>query len=110
MEYMRQYAHLRPKTQLFSTTMRVRDTLSIATQEFYHKNGFYWIHTPILTTSDCEGAGETFKVSVDKEPQFFKDKQAYLTVSGQLNLEPFACSMERVYVFGPSFRAEKSST
>src|SRR6185312_17067875 len=106
MEYMRQYPHLRPKTQFFSTVMRVRDTLSMATQQFYHDNGFYWIHTPLLTTSDCEGAGETFKILVDKEPLFFKEKQAYLTVSGQIHLEPFACSMGRVYVFGPSFRAE----
>ena len=109
-EYLRQYPHLRPKTQKFSTVMRIRDTLSFVTQKFYRKNGFHWIHTPILTTSDCEGAGETFKVSVEKEKEFFKDKQAYLTVSGQLHLEPFACSMGRVYTFGPSFRAEKSTT
>ena len=109
-EYLRQYLHLRPKTNSFSTVMRLRNTLSFATQKFYHKKGFQWIHTPILTTSDCEGAGETFKVSVEKEAQFFKEKQAYLTVSGQLHLEPFACSMGRVYTFGPSFRAEKSTT
>jgi asparaginyl-tRNA synthetase len=109
-EYMRQFVHLRPKTQIFSTIQRIRHTIAMATYQFYDQQGYFLIHTPFMTTSDCEGAGETFKVSVDKEPAFFKDKTACLTVSGQLHLEPFACSMEKVFTFGPSFRAEKSST
>lgn len=110
LDYLRQYPHLRPKTKIFSSIMRVRHQLAMATQKFYHDEGFYWIHTPLLTTSDCEGAGAAFKVHAEKTPEFFKDKQAYLTVSGQLHVEPYACSMRRVYTFGPSFRAESSST
>ncbi len=109
-EYVRKFSHLRSKTKTFSAVMRIRDFLATETIKFFSERGFYWIHTPILTTSDCEGAGEAFKVTVDEVPDFFRDKSAYLTVSGQLHVEPFAVSMGKVYTFGPSFRAEKSVT
>lgn len=121
-EFLRSIAHLRPRTDTFASVMRVRNELARNTHDFFQGHGFKWIHTPIITGSDCEGAGEMFRVStldmssppmkdgkVDYSKDFFKG-EAHLTVSGQLNVEPFACSMGRVYTFGPTFRAENSNT
>lgn len=109
MEYLRSVAHLRPRSQVFSAITRVRTELAQATQSFFYGKGYQWIHTPIITGSDCEGGGEMFRVSTDSKEEFF-GKPAFLTVSGQLNVEPFACSMGKVYTFGPTFRAENSQT
>ncbi len=171
-EYLRSVAHLRPRTNTFGAIARVRHCLSMAVHRFFHERGFYWVHTPIITASDCEGAGAMFRVSTldlqslplkqsgqvvewssgqvtDKEsgqvcntsepraeasgvPQnrslplaapksqkpkfaidFSKDffgKEAYLTVSGQLNVETYCCALSKVYTFGPTFRAENSNT
>ncbi|MTJ01194.1 asparagine--tRNA ligase [Idiomarina piscisalsi] len=123
MEYLREYAHLRPRTNITGAVMRVRNTLSQAIHRFFHENGYLWVSTPIITTSDCEGAGEMFRVStldllnvpktdkgdVDFSQDFF-GKEAFLTVSGQLNVESYACSLSKVYTFGPTFRAENSNT
>ncbi len=122
-EYLREVAHLRPRTNLISAVTRVRHTLSQAVHRFFHENGFYWIHTPIITANDCEGAGEMFRVStldamnpprldgggVDFSKDFF-GREAHLTVSGQLNVETYCMAMSRVYTFGPTFRAENSNT
>ena len=122
-EYLREVAHLRPRTNTIGAVTRVRHTLSQAVHRFFHERGFFWIHTPIITTSDAEGAGQMFKVStldfanlprtpegkVDFAQDFF-GKQASLTVSGQLNVEAYCLSMSRVYTFGPTFRAENSNT
>ena len=122
-EYLREVAHLRPRTNLIGAVTRVRHTLSQAVHQFFDKNGFYWIHTPIITSSDTEGAGEMFRVStldavnpprtdaggVDWSQDFF-GKEAKLTVSGQLNVETYCLAMSRVYTFGPTFRAENSNT
>jgi len=122
-EFLRDNAHLRPRTNTFGAIARVRSTLSTAIHDFFQKRGFLWIHTPIITGSDAEGAGNLFQVSTlnhslpprdgsgntDYRQDFF-GKKAYLTVSGQLQLENFACSMTRVYTFGPTFRAENSNT
>jgi asparaginyl-tRNA synthetase len=123
MEYLREVAHLRPRTNVIGAVTRVRHTLAQAVQRFFHERGFYWIHTPIITASDAEGAGEMFRVStldlvnlprkpdgaVDFERDFF-GREAHLTVSGQLNVECFCLAMSRVYTFGPTFRAENSNT
>lgn len=123
MEYLREYAHLRPRTNVTGAVMRVRNTLSQAIHRFFHEHGYLWVSTPIITTSDCEGAGEMFRVStldmlnvpktdkgdVDFSQDFF-GKEAFLTVSGQLNVESYACSLSKVYTFGPTFRAENSNT
>ncbi|RUO43503.1 asparagine--tRNA ligase [Idiomarina aquatica] len=123
MEYLREYAHLRPRTNVTGAVMRVRNTLSQAIHRFFHEHGYLWVSTPIITTSDCEGAGEMFRVStldllnvpktetgeVDFSEDFF-GKEAFLTVSGQLNVESYACSLSKVYTFGPTFRAENSNT
>ncbi|MDX2114494.1 MAG: asparagine--tRNA ligase [Planctomycetota bacterium] len=122
-EYLRDYAHLRVRTNTFGAVARVRHALAMAVHRFFHERGFFWVHTPILTASDCEGAGEMFRVStldalnpartpegkVDWERDFF-GKEAYLTVSGQLNVETYCCALSRVYTFGPTFRAENSNT
>jgi asparaginyl-tRNA synthetase len=122
-EYLREVAHLRPRTNTFSALTRVRNSLAQATHRFFHENGFFWIHTPIVTTSDAEGAGEAFRIStldlmnpplkddgsIDFSQDFF-GKETFLTVSGQLNVEAYCCSMSRVYTFGPTFRAENSNT
>jgi asparaginyl-tRNA synthetase len=122
-EYLREVAHLRARTNTFGAITRVRNTLSQAVNRFFHERGFFWIHTPIITASDCEGAGEMFKVStldqqnpprtpdgkVDYSQDFF-GKQASLTVSGQLNVETYCMAMSKVYTFGPTFRAENSNT
>ncbi|USD39019.1 MULTISPECIES: asparagine--tRNA ligase [Ferrimonas] len=122
-EYLREVAHLRPRTNLIGAVMRVRNCLSQAIHRFYHEQGFLWASTPILTASDCEGAGEMFRVStldmnnlprtdkgdVDYDKDFF-GKETFLTVSGQLNAETYACALSKVYTFGPTFRAENSNT
>ncbi len=122
-EFLREVAHLRPRTNTFGAVTRVRHTLAMAVHRFFHENGFYWIHTPIITTSDAEGAGEMFRVStldaanpprrtdgsVAWEEDFF-GQRAGLTVSGQLNVEAYCLAMSRVYTFGPTFRAENSNT
>ncbi len=123
MEFLREVAHLRPRTNIIGAVTRVRHTLAQAIHRFHHEQGFYWIHTPIITASDCEGAGEMFRVStldmvnpprtdsggVDWSKDFF-GKEAHLTVSGQLNVESFCMALSRVYTFGPTFRAENSNT
>ncbi|MBD5118669.1 MAG: asparagine--tRNA ligase [Clostridiales bacterium] len=122
-EYLRTIQHLRPRTNLFSATFRVRSMAAYAIHCFFQERGFIYIHTPIITASDCEGAGEMFQVttldmnnpprmengSVDWSKDFF-GKRANLTVSGQLNAENFAMAFGNVYTFGPTFRAEDSNT
>jgi asparaginyl-tRNA synthetase len=123
-EYLREVAHLRPRTNTFGAVTRVRHTLSMAIHRFFHERGFFWVHTPIITTSDAEGAGAMFKVStldlanlprkeggqhIDYAQDFF-GKPASLTVSGQLNVESYCLAMSKVYTFGPTFRAERSFT
>ncbi|AXT37421.1 asparagine--tRNA ligase [Alteromonas sp. BL110] len=122
-EYLREYAHLRPRTNVIGAVTRVRNCLSQAIHRFFHGKGYYWISTPILTASDTEGAGEMFRVStldmmnlplddkgnVDYSEDFF-GKETYLTVSGQLNVETYCTAMSKVYTFGPTFRAENSNT
>jgi asparaginyl-tRNA synthetase len=123
LEYLREVAHLRPRTNTIGAVTRVRHCLSQAIHRFFHENGFFWIHTPIITASDCEGAGELFRVStldlanLPRDPSgkadFSKDffgREAFLTVSGQLNVETYCLAMSRVYTFGPTFRAENSNT
>ena len=123
MEYLREVAHLRPRTNTFGAVTRVRHCLAMAIHRFFHENGFFWIHTPIVTASDAEGAGAMFRVStldlanlprtpegkIDFAQDFF-GKQSYLTVSGQLNVETYCMAMSKVYTFGPTFRAENSNT
>jgi len=122
-EYLREVAHLRPRTNTFGAVARVRHTLSMAIHRFFHENGFFWIHTPIITANDAEGAGAMFRVSTldaanlprtpDGKVDFAQDffgKQASLTVSGQLNVETYAMALSKVYTFGPTFRAERSFT
>ena len=122
-EFLREIAHLRPRTNTFGAVTRVRNTLAAAVHGFFQERGFLWIHTPIITGSDAEGAGNMFQVTtldpsapprdeqgdVDYSRDFF-GKKAHLTVSGQLQVENFACSMGNVYTFGPTFRAENSNT
>ncbi|MCI2056919.1 MAG: asparagine--tRNA ligase [Oscillibacter sp.] len=122
-EYLRTIQHLRPRTNLFSATFRVRSVAAYAIHEFFQQQGFTYVHTPIITASDCEGAGEMFRVTtlpmdnvpkkddgtVDYSQDFF-GKPANLTVSGQLNAENFAMAFGDVYTFGPTFRAENSNT
>ena len=122
-EYLREYAHLRPRTNLMGAVMRIRNTLAYAIHSFFQQNGFMWVATPLITTSDCEGAGEMFTITnfdlnnvpkddkgkVDLSKDFF-GKHAFMTVSGQLNVETYACAFSKVYTFGPTFRAENSNT
>jgi len=123
MEYLREVAHLRPRTNTFGAVTRVRDCLAKAVHRYFHERGFFWINTPIITASDAEGAGQMFRVStldmanlprddkgaIDWHKDFF-GKETYLTVSGQLNVEAYCLSMSKVYTFGPTFRAENSNT
>ena len=122
-EYLREIAHLRPRTNALGAVGRLRSELSFAAHRFFHERGFYYVHTPIITASDCEGAGAMFRVSTldaenpprDKEGRvdFSKDffaRPAGLTVSGQLEAEAFALALGKVYTFGPTFRAENSNT
>mgnify|MGYP000205862223 CR=1 FL=1 len=122
-EFLRTIQHLRPRTNLFSAVFRVRSVAAYAIHQFFQERGFVYVHTPIITASDCEGAGEMFRVTTldpknppmteDGEVDFSQDffgKPANLTVSGQLNAENFAMAFGDVYTFGPTFRAENSNT
>jgi asparaginyl-tRNA synthetase len=123
LEFLREVAHLRPRTNTISAVARIRHTLSQAIHRFFHERGFFWVHTPIITASDCEGAGELFRVStldlvnlpkkengtIDFSQDFF-GRETFLTVSGQLNVEAYCLAMSKVYTFGPTFRAENSNT
>ncbi len=114
-EFLREIGHLRPRTNTQGAVARVRNALAMATHEFFQSRGFLWVHTPIITTSDCEGAGQMFRVSTlpagktDFSEDFF-GREAYLTVSGQLEGEIYACALSDIYTFGPTFRAENSNT
>lgn len=123
MEYLRTISHLRPRTNTFNAVFRVRSVLSYAIHKFFQENNFVYVHTPIITGSDAEGAGEMFNLNTfdlnnvpkteDGKVDFSKDffgKQAHLTVSGQLNVETYAFAFRNVYTFGPTFRAENSNT
>ena len=116
LEFLRSIAHLRPRSNLFGAVFRTRSRLAFAVHEFFQSRDFVYVHTPIVTASDCEGAGEMFRVTtlkgnVDEKPETdFFGKRAYLTVSGQLEAETFACALSNVYTFGPTFRAENSNT
>ena len=110
-EYLRTIPHLRPRANTFTALYRVRSVLAFAIHEFFQGEGFIYVHTPIFTSNDCEGAGQAFKISTgDKNPDEFFGKPVTLTVSGQLHVEPLALTFRDVYTFGPTFRAEKSST
>jgi len=123
LEYLREHAHLRVRTNTIGAVTRVRSCLGQAIHRFFHEQGFFWIHTPIITSSDCEGAGEMFRVSTldlqnlprhpDGSVNFAEDffgKETFLTVSGQLNAESYCLGMSKVYTFGPTFRSENSNT
>ena len=121
-EYLRTVAHLRPRTNTYGAITRVRTTLANAIHNYFFERGFHWINTPLITASDCEGAGELFRVSTldlvnlpvnDGQVDFSEDffgTESFLTVSGQLNVEAYCLAMSRVYTFGPTFRAENSNT
>jgi len=123
MEHLREHAHLRPRTNLISAVSRVRQTAANSIHNFFDQEGFLWVNTPLITASDCEGAGEMFQVTtldleqlphneqghVDYQKDFFS-KPAFLTVSGQLNAESYCQALDKVYTFGPTFRAENSNT
>lgn len=123
LEFLREIGHLRPRSNLFGAVFRVRSRLAFAVHQFFQSHGFFYVHTPIITASDCEGAGEMFRVStldplktpkneqggIDYKQDFFA-RPTYLTVSGQLEAEVFACALSNVYTFGPTFRAENSNT
>jgi asparaginyl-tRNA synthetase len=115
LEFLREKAHLRVRTNTFASVMRVRAALSFAVHQYFTQNGFYQVHTPIITGSDAEGAGEMFRVTTkdsgeaDDKPDFF-GKETNLTVSGQLEAETYAMGLGKVYTFGPTFRAENSNT
>ena len=122
-EFLREIAHLRPRSNLFGSVFRVRSRLAFAVHQFFQERGFAYVHTPIITGSDCEGAGELFRVTaldaenmprtakgeIDYEKDFFA-RPTYLTVSGQLEAEALALALSKVYTFGPTFRAENSNT
>ena len=116
LEYLRTIAHLRPRSNLFGSVFRVRSRLAYAVHQFFQERDFVYVHTPIITASDCEGAGEMFRVTalkgnIDEKPAAdFFGKPTYLTVSGQLEGETFACALSNIYTFGPTFRAENSNT
>jgi asparaginyl-tRNA synthetase len=125
-EHLREVAHLRPRTNTLGAVARVRHCLSMAIHRYFHEHGFFWVHTPIITASDAEGAGEMFRVSTldlakvsaiprtpDGRTDFSQDffgREAFLTVSGQLNVETYCLALSKVYTFGPTFRAENSNT
>ena len=123
LEFLREVAHLRPRTNLFGAVTRIRHCLAQAVHRYFHEQGYYWISTPIITTSDAEGAGQMFRVStldlanlprggdggIDFSRDFF-GREAFLTVSGQLNVEGYCLALSKVYTFGPTFRAENSNT
>ena len=123
LEFLREVAHLRPRTNVIAAATRVRHTLAQAIHRFFHQRGFFWVNTPIITAADAEGAGALFRVStldlaniprnatggVDYSKDFF-GRETYLTVSGQLNVEAYCLALSKVYTFGPTFRAENSNT
>jgi asparaginyl-tRNA synthetase len=115
-EFLRTIAHLRPRSNLYGAVFRMRSKLAFAVHQFFQERDFVYVHTPIITASDCEGAGEMFRVTalkgnIDDKPQAdFFGKPTYLTVSGQLEGETFACALSNIYTFGPTFRAENSNT
>lgn len=118
-EYLRTVAHLRPRTNTFGAISRVRNAIAMAVHGCLQERGFQWVNTPIITASDCEGAGELFRVSTlefvnrDKPVDFSEDffgEETFLTVSGQLNVESYCLALKNVYTFGPTFRAENSNT
>jgi asparaginyl-tRNA synthetase len=115
-EFLRSIAHLRPRTNLYGAVFRMRSRLAFAIHKFFQERDFIYVHTPIITASDCEGAGEMFRVTtlpddrISKDAEDFFNKRAYLTVSGQLEGETFACALSNIYTFGPTFRAENSNT
>src|SRR3989449_6919005 len=123
LEFVREVAHLRPRTNVIAAASRVRHTIAQSIHRFFDENGFVWVNTPIITTSDAEGAGELFRVStldlmnlprtaegkVDSTQDFF-GRDTFLTVSGQLNVEAYCMALSKVYTFGPTFRAENSNT
>ncbi len=123
LEFLREVAHLRPRTNVIGAVTRVRHTIAQAIHRYFHEHGFYWVNTPIITASDAEGAGELFRVStldlmnlprtsdgkIDFAHDFF-GREAFLTVSGQLNVEAYCLALSKVYTFGPTFRAENSNT
>ena len=123
LEFLREVAHLRPRTNVIGALTRVRHTIAHSIHQFFHTNGFYWVNTPIITSSDAEGAGEMFRVStldqmnlprdaagkIDYAQDFF-GRETFLTVSGQLNVEAYCLALSKVYTFGPTFRAENSNT
>jgi asparaginyl-tRNA synthetase len=123
LEFLREFAHLRPRTNVIAAATRVRHSLAKAIHRFFDENGFFWVNTPIITSSDAEGAGAMFRVStldfanlprteegaIDFGRDFF-GREAFLTVSGQLNVEAYCLAMSKVYTFGPTFRAENSNT
>jgi asparaginyl-tRNA synthetase len=123
LEFLREVAHLRPRTNVIGAVTRVRHTIAQAIHRFFHENGFFWVNTPIITASDAEGAGALFRVStldlmnvprtaagkIDFTQDFF-GSETFLTVSGQLNVEAYCLALSKVYTFGPTFRAENSNT
>jgi asparaginyl-tRNA synthetase len=123
LEFLRDVAHLRPRTNVIGAVTRVRDSIAHSIHRFFHEHGFFWINTPIITSSDAEGAGELFRVStldlanlprtaegtIDHAQDFF-GRETFLTVSGQLNVEAYCLALSKVYTFGPTFRAENSNT
>ncbi len=112
LEFLREITHLRVRTRTFQAVFRIRHGVSLAIHQFFHERGFIYVHTPILTPSDCEGAGQLFQVftTEDPDPTAFFGRPAYLTVSGQLDAEILTMGLGRVYTFGPTFRAEPSHT
>lgn len=115
-EFLRSIAHLRPRTNLYGAVFRMRSKMAYAIHRFFQERDFTYVHTPIITASDCEGAGEMFRVTTlpddkaSKDAEDFFGKRAFLTVSGQLEGETFACALSNIYTFGPTFRAENSNT
>ncbi len=115
-EFLRSIAHLRPRTNLYGAVFRMRSRMAFAVHRFFQERDFIYVHTPIITANDCEGAGEMFRVTtladdkISKSEEDFFGKRAYLTVSGQLEGETFACALSNIYTFGPTFRAENSHT
>src|ERR1700747_3647007 len=123
MEFLREVAHLRPRTNVIGAVTRVRHTIAQSIHRFFHDSGFFWVNTPIITASDAEGAGELFRVSSldlanlprtpERSVDFMRDffgRETSLTVSGQLNVEAYCLALTKVYTFGPTFRAENSNT
>jgi asparaginyl-tRNA synthetase len=115
-EFLRSIAHLRPRTNLHGAVFRTRSRMAFAIHRFFQERDFVHVHTPIITASDCEGAGEMFRVTtlpdekISRDAEDFFGKRAFLTVSGQLEGETFACALSNIYTFGPTFRAENSNT